>query len=70
MLISRDGSSLVVDRLCDQARGQNMAVACFYFDFAARKEHCVISVLGSLVKQMVSGMEWFPEEIWQVFQEQ
>ena len=70
MLTGPDDSSLVVDRLCDVARGQNIAVACFYFDFAARKEHSAISVLGSLVKQIISGMEWFPEEIWQAFQEQ
>ena len=70
MLTSRDGSSLVVDRLCNQARGQNIAVSCFYFDFAARKEHTAISMLGSLVKQMISRMELFPQEIWQAFQEQ
>ena len=70
MLTSLDGSSLVVDRLCDQARGQDIAVSCFYFDFTARKEHSAISVLGSLVKQMVSGMEWFLEGIWQAFREQ
>ena len=28
-LISHDVSSLVIDRLCDQARGQNTTVACF-----------------------------------------
>ena len=27
-------SKLVIDSLCDRARGQNGAVACFYFDFA------------------------------------
>ena len=69
MLTSRDGSSLVVDRLCNQARGQDTAVACFYFELAARKEHSAISVLGSLVKQMITRMEWFPEEIWEAFQE-
>ena len=35
VLTSWGVSSLVVDRLCDQARGQSTAVACFYFDFAA-----------------------------------
>ena len=70
MLTSRDGSSLVVDRLCDLARGQNAAVSCFYFDFAARKEQSATTVLGSVVKQMVSGMERIPEEVSRVFQEQ
>ena len=70
MLISRDTSSLVVDRLCDQARGQNIAITCFYFDFAARKEQSATSMLGSLLKQMVSGMETVPDEISRAFQEQ
>ena len=70
MLTSPGGSSLVVDRLCDQARGQNMAVSCFYFEFASRKEQSATSMLGSLVKQMVNGMERTPEEIARVFQEQ
>ena len=69
MLTSSDDSSLVVDRLCYQARGQNAAVSCFYFDFAARKEQSAASMLGSLVKQMVNGMDSIPEEISQVFQE-
>ena len=70
MLTSRDGSSLVVDKLCNQARIQNIAVSCFYFDFAARKEQSAAGMLGSLVKQMVSGMENVPEEVSRAFQEQ
>jgi len=69
-LISCDTSSLVVDRLCDQARGQNVAITCFYFDFAARKEQSATNMMGSLLKQMVSGMESVPGEISRVFQEQ
>ena len=59
-----------MDRLCAQASGHNTAVTCFYFDFAARKEQSTLSMLGSLVKQMISGMERIPEEIWRAFQEQ
>jgi len=70
MLTRCESSSLVVDRLCDQTQGQNIAIACFYFDFAARKEQSATSVLGSLLKQMVSGMEKIPEEISRAFQEQ
>ena len=70
VLNNRNGSSLVVDRLCDQARGQNTAVACFYFEFAARKEQSAASMLGSMLEQMVSGMERIPEEISRAFQEQ
>ena len=59
-----------MDRLCDHAGGQNTAVSCFYFDFAARKEQSATNTLGSLVKQLVSGMETIPEEISRAFREQ
>ena len=70
VLTKHDDSSLVVDRLCDLARGHNTAVTCFYFDFAARKEQSATNMLGSLLKQMVSGMERIPGEILRAFQEQ
>jgi len=62
-LTSCDVSSLVVDRLCDQVKSQEVAVACFYFDFAAQKEQSPASMLGALLKQLVSGLEEIPEEI-------
>ena len=65
-----DNSSLVVDRLFDKTRGQHTAVTCFYFDFAARKEQTATSMLGSLLKQMVSGMRKIPEEVWRTLREQ
>ena len=70
MLTSRDGSSLVVDALCDQTSGQNTAVSCFYLDFAARNEQSAANVLGSLVKRIVGGMERIPEEISRAIQHQ
>ena len=70
MLTRHHVSSLVVDRLCDKARGQNTTVTCFYFDFAARKEQSATAMLGSLLKQIVSGMEAIPEDISRAFQEQ
>ena len=70
MLTGHHVSSLVVDRLSDQSRGQKTAVTCFYLDFAARKEQSVASILGSLVRQVVGGMENVPEEITQAFKEQ
>jgi len=59
-----------VDKLGDQHKGQNAAVICFYFDFAARKEQTATTMLGSLLKQVISGMERVPEDIWQALQEQ
>ena len=70
MLIGREDSSLVADGLCDQASGKNTAVSCFYLDFAARKEQSATNVLGSLLKQMIDGMERIPEEISRAFQQQ
>ena len=43
MLISCDISSLVIDDLCNQARGQDATVACFYFDFAVEKEQSPVA---------------------------
>jgi len=65
-----DHSSLVVDSLCDQMRGHHTAVTCFYFDFAARKEQTATSMLGSMLKQVISGMERVPEDISRALQEQ
>ena len=70
MLTSCDVSSLVVDSLCDRAREQNTAVACFYFDFAAQKEQSSASVLGALLKQVVRGLEEMPGEIAQAYEDQ
>ena len=70
MLTRRRNSSLVVDRLCDWTRGQSTAVTCFYFDFAARKEQTATSMLGSLLKQIVSATGRIPEDIWRALREQ
>ena len=70
MLTGHHVSSLVVDRLSDQFRGQGTAVTCFYLDFSARKEQSVASILGSLLRQVIGGMERVPEEIIRTFEEQ
>src|SRR5437588_7329984 len=70
VLTSHDVSSLVIDRLCDQAGGRSATVACFYFDFAAQKEQSPTSMLGALLKQLVCGLENIPEEISRAYQDQ
>jgi len=70
VLMRSNDSSLLVDGLCDQTGGENTAVSCFYLDFAARKEQSATNVLGSMLKQMVCGMEKIPEEISRAFQQQ
>ena len=70
MLTGCDVSSLVIDRLCDQAGGRNVTVACFYLDFAAQKEHSPTSILGALLKQLVGGLDETPAEISRGYQDQ
>ena len=69
VLRSRDVSSVVIDNLCDQAKEKNATVACFYFDFAAQNEHCPSSILGSLLKQLVFGLDEIPEEISEAYKD-
>ena len=64
-----DTSSLVVDKLCDIARERNIAVSCFYVDFAAREEQSPTNIFGSLLKQIVGRLEKIPDEISRMFQD-
>ena len=59
-----------MDRLGDQTKGQKTAVLCFYFDFAARKEQTATCMLGSMLKQVIDGMERVPEDILRALREQ
>jgi len=56
--------------LCNGAAEEDTAVACFYFDFAARNEQSPANVLGSLLRQVVSGMDEIPEVVVQCFQKE
>ena len=70
MLIGYDHSSLVIDKLCDEAVKGDPTVACFYFDFAARNEQSPINMLGSLLRQLVSGQRKIPEAIVEDFEKE
>jgi len=61
--MSCDPSSLVVDALCDKFREKNIAITYFYVDFAEREDQSPTNILGSLLKQIVDGLERVPEEI-------
>ena len=61
---------MVIDSLCDWARGQNAAVACFYLDFAAQKEQSPTGILSSLLRQVVGGLEKLTPKIVQAFRDQ
>jgi len=56
ILTSRGVSSLVTDSLCDQVSWENVAVACFYFNFTAQKEQSSTCMLGALPKQAVGRL--------------
>ena len=43
--------------------GEDVAVACFYFDSRAQQEQSAASVLGSLLKQVAGSFEEIPREI-------
>jgi len=63
-------SSLVIDKLCDEAVEEDTAVVCFYFDFAARSEQSPVNMLGSLLRQLVTGLEGIPEAVVRSFRNQ
>jgi len=69
VLIGCDVSSLVIDALCKQAVQENAAVACFYFDFADQQEQFPDAILGSVLKQVVGGLEEVPERIVRAFRD-
>jgi len=60
----------VVDTLYDWTKGQNSAVAYFYFDFAAKEEQSLASILSCLLKQVVGELKEVPAKIAQVFQDE
>ena len=63
LLIGHDDSSLVIDKLCDEAVEGDPTAVCFYFDFAARNEQSPVNILGSLLRQLVSERREIPEAI-------
>ena len=65
LLTGCDNSSLVIDKLCDEAEEEeeDAVVVCFYFDFAARNEQSPANMLGSLLRQLVIGLDEIPESV-------
>jgi len=47
-------SSLVIDSPCDQARNEDITVACLYCDFLAQQEQTITNMLGAILKQLIS----------------
>ena len=57
----------MIDSLCDQAAGKDIAVVGLYCDFLAQKEQSATSMLGAILKQLVTRGET-PEHIREAFQ--
>ena len=64
----RNSSSLVIDALCDQAKKEDIIVACLYCDFFAQQEQTIPNVLGAILKQLV-GRGGIPKNVQEAFQE-
>ena len=67
-LTTRATSSLVIDNLCNQARKEDIAVACLYCDFLAQQEQTTTNMMGAILKQLISK-GGIPEDIHQEFQD-
>ena len=59
---------MVIETLCHQNVGKQVAVAGLYCDYTAHKEQSMVHMLGAILKQVVSGWEHIPEEIEAAFQ--
>ena len=56
----------MIDKLCDQAEGKDIAVVGFYCDFLAQQEQSTASMLGAILKQLASR-DGIPEHIRKAF---
>ena len=57
----------MIDTLCKRAEDENATVACFYFDFATQEEQSLAEILGSVLKQVIGGLNKVPQKIVKAF---
>jgi len=57
----------VIDRLCDHAGDEDVAVTGLYCDFLAQQEQTVTNMIGAILKQLV-GRGDIPKEVREAFQ--
>ena len=69
MLTSNKISSLVIDTLRKQTRGQNIAVIFLYCDYQAQKDQSAVNMIGSLVLQAALRAPVIRSEIESAFDE-
>ena len=69
MLIRNKISSLVIDTLREQTRGQNVAVLSLYCDYQAQKDQSAVNMIGALLRQVGLRALRIPGEIKSAFDE-
>ena len=69
MLMGSKISSLVIDTLREQTRGQNVAVLPLYCDYQAQKDQSAVNMIGGLLRQVALGAPRIPDEIKCAFHE-
>ena len=57
----------MIDTLCDQAKKEDIAVACLYYDFLTQQEQTITNMMGAILKQLV-GWRGIPENVREAFQ--
>ena len=62
-------SSLVIDSLREQTRGQNVAVLSLYCDYQTQKDQSAVNLIGALLKQVALRTSRIPNEIKRAFEE-
>jgi len=65
-LTAKNPSSRVIDSLCDQTRGGNIALAGLYCDFLSEQEDTITNMIGTILKQLV-GRGGIPSDVREVF---
>ena len=68
MLTGDEISSLVIDTLCEQACGQNIAVLSLYCDYQAQKAQSAVDMIGSLLRQVALRARGIPGEVRDAFE--
>ena len=58
----------MIDSLCDQAKKEDIAVACLYCDFLTQQEQTITNMMGAILKQLIGGGD-IPENVREAFQE-
>jgi len=69
MLTNNEISSLVIDTLRKQTRGQNVEVLYLYCDYQAQKDQAVVNMIGALLRQVALREPGIPSEIKSAFRE-